>query len=66
MGNNKRWNCLIQKCTGNLADLAEKNQTVTLYAVWEDTHQFTIKFNSNGGSGSMSNQSALNNAEFKA
>ena len=48
-----------------LADLAEKNQTVTLYAVWEDTHQFTIKFNSNGGSGSMSNQSALNNAEFK-
>ena len=48
-----------------LADLAEKNQTVILYAVWEDTHQFTIKFNSNGGSGSMSNQSALNNAEFK-
>ena len=48
-----------------LTDLAEKNRTVILYAVWEDTHRFTIKFNSNGGSGSMSNQSALNNTKFK-
>ncbi|GEM_PF-3248585 len=41
------------------------NETITLYAIWDDVKPFTIEFNSNNGTGTMSSQTMANNA-YKA
>lgn len=38
-----------------VTDLTNKEETITLYAIWK-ANTYTVKYDSNGGSGSMSNQ----------
>lgn len=40
----------------NVINLTSENETITLYAVWELIPYYTVAFNANGGTGTMTNQ----------
>lgn len=46
----------------NVLNLTDKEETITLYAQW-DANEYVVKFDANGGSGTMSNQTFIYDTE---
>lgn len=46
----------------SITDLASQGETITLYAQWKDPFHYNIHFDSNGGTGTMENQSFIYNS----
>ena len=52
----KKYGYVIYKDETTVAQTANPNETVTMYATWKDVSYFTVKYNANGGTGSMPDQ----------